>query len=311
VTEPMPEPTGVRPPLGDEVLWVPQIAGEILGATIDQLIDLVRAGQLVARSVDGMLMFREGDLYALSNTRQTHAEPPEPTDHLPATRRAAVLDVAAQMDFVGNPTAAFMVRRMAGRYPEHDATEREATDLRAEVNRLTVLNRLLGPARMVLDRCAENAPGCAAEAADMAQRIVDWIGHPVTDEPATAVELQAEVYRLQHLLYGDAGPDASDPDDGDVCADVAVDGDPVRVRGQHPLSPAASEAVAEVIRVTRARLAAPCAPWHVGQHRSPDCKAGKHGPCSGDGWCDLDDQQVLCSCACHGAVVPALAGATT
>jgi N-acyl-D-aspartate/D-glutamate deacylase len=71
----MPEPTGVRPPLGDEVLWIPRIAGEILGTTVDQLIDLVRAGQLVARSVDGMLMFREGDLYALANIRQTHADP--------------------------------------------------------------------------------------------------------------------------------------------------------------------------------------------------------------------------------------------
>jgi hypothetical protein len=46
--------------------------------------------------------------------------------------------------------------------------------------------RLLGPARMVLDRCAQQVPGSADEAADMAQRIVDWIGHPVTDEPAWA-----------------------------------------------------------------------------------------------------------------------------
>jgi hypothetical protein len=189
--------------------------------------------------------------------------------------------------------------------------EREAADLREQhataTREVGNLRGLLDSARRVLDVCAEDHAG--QNAATVAQRIVDWIGHSVTDEPATAAELQAEVYRLQHLLYGDAGPDASDPDDSDVCADVAVDGDPVRVHGQHPLSPAASEAVAEVIRVTRARLAAPCAPWHVGQHRSPDCKAGKHGPCSGGGWCDLDDQQVLCSCACHGAVVPALAPA--
>lgn len=48
--------------------------------------------------------------------------------------------------------------------------------------------RLLGPARMVLDRCAEGVadPG---EAADMAQRIVDLIGHPVTDEPPHALVL--------------------------------------------------------------------------------------------------------------------------
>lgn len=42
-----------------------------------------------------------------------------------------------------------------------------------------------------------------------------------------------------------------------------------------------------------------CATWHAGQHRSPDCKAGSHPACSGDGWCDIDDQQVPCSCACH------------
>ena len=43
--------------------------------------------------------------------------------------------------------------------------------------------RLLGPARMVLDRIAV-AYG-DEEAERMAQRIVDVIGHPVTDEPPT------------------------------------------------------------------------------------------------------------------------------
>lgn len=46
--------------------------------------------------------------------------------------------------------------------------------------------RLLGPARMVLDLFAEGR-GEYQEAADMAQRIVDVIGHPVTDEPPHAV----------------------------------------------------------------------------------------------------------------------------
>jgi hypothetical protein len=50
---------------------------------------------------------------------------------------------------------------------------------------------LLGPARMVLDRYAvifevRGETGNAREAQEMAQRIVDWIGHPVTDEPAWA-----------------------------------------------------------------------------------------------------------------------------
>jgi hypothetical protein len=50
--------------------------------------------------------------------------------------------------------------------------------------------KLLGPARMVLDRCAEGRDGARAEAADMAQRIADLIGHSVSDEsPHALVEL--------------------------------------------------------------------------------------------------------------------------
>jgi hypothetical protein len=75
------------------------------------------------------------------------------------------------------------------------------TAARAEVEQLTNLTRLLGPARRVLDRCAEDASSDArAEAATMAQRIVDWIGHTVTDEPARAADLRAEVERLRRLL---------------------------------------------------------------------------------------------------------------
>ena len=79
---------------------------------------------------------------------------------------------------------------------------REAlTEARAEVEQLTNLTRLLGPARRVLDRCAEDASSDArAEAATMAQRIVDWIGHSVTDEPARAADLRAEAERLRGLL---------------------------------------------------------------------------------------------------------------
>ena len=60
----------------------------------------------------------------------------------------------------------------------------------AEVDRLRELAdfaRLLGPARMVLDRCAIQHPSSDTQAADMAQRIVDLIGHPVTDEPPHAM----------------------------------------------------------------------------------------------------------------------------
>lgn len=76
---------------------------------------------------------------------------------------------------------------------------------REEVERLRELAdfaRLLGPARMVLDRCAMNGGDQERQdAADMAQRIVDLIGHPVTDEPPHALverdSLRAEVERLR------------------------------------------------------------------------------------------------------------------
>lgn len=66
----------------------------------------------------------------------------------------------------------------------------------AEVERLRELAdfaRLLGPARMILDRCAVALEGMeeGQEAEQMAQRIVGLIGHPVTDEPPHAlVELE-------------------------------------------------------------------------------------------------------------------------
>lgn len=64
--------------------------------------------------------------------------------------------------------------------------------------------RLLGPARMVRYRCAERVPGSAEEAAAMAQRIVDLIGHSVTDEPPRAVverdELRQRVEDLENQL---------------------------------------------------------------------------------------------------------------
>lgn len=60
--------------------------------------------------------------------------------------------------------------------------------------------KLLGPARMVLDRCAEGMPGCREEAAQMGQRIVDIIGHPVTDEPPHALVVVDAARRLIELV---------------------------------------------------------------------------------------------------------------
>lgn len=76
----------------------------------------------------------------------------------------------------------------------------EATDL-------ADAGRLLGPARIVLDRCAQGLPGADVEAADMAQRIVDLVGHSSTDEPPhVLVELEqlrtvAELARAEQRAW--------------------------------------------------------------------------------------------------------------
>jgi hypothetical protein len=85
--------------------------------------------------------------------------------------------------------------------PEYDKTpERmDRAELIAEVSRLRYERRLLGYARMVLDlvaACDESRwPQARTEAADLAQRIVDEIGHPVTDEPALAPPVRDLVAR--------------------------------------------------------------------------------------------------------------------
>lgn len=37
------------------------------------------------------------------------------------------------------------------------------------------------------------------------------------------------------------------------------------------------------------------------EHLSPDCAVNKHGACTGDAWCVVDDLLVGCACACHFA----------
>jgi hypothetical protein len=75
-------------------------------------------------------------------------------------------------------------------------TQRERDQLQYE-------RRLLGFARLVLDRAAEyddlnpvDRERLPAEAADIAQRIVDEIGHPVTDEPALGPSYREQIAAL-------------------------------------------------------------------------------------------------------------------
>jgi hypothetical protein len=160
----MPERIDVSPPLGDDVLWVPRIACDVLGVTVDQLIDLVNAGQLAPRQVDGMKMFREGDLYGLANGR---TEPmPEPvgigavtpimyrrdSGHVAVVWSAgrgpvvvqpeAVEDWAARVNELVDRNEVLRDLRDALREDlrqqqlRQQLAEREATDLRAEVELL-------------------------------------------------------------------------------------------------------------------------------------------------------------------------------
>lgn len=78
------------------------------------------------------------------------------------------------------------------RDPEHSGKPELSDILHAHAAHVATTvadeRRLLGPARMVLDRAAEGEAS-REECAAMAQRIVDMIGHSVTDEPPRALRL--------------------------------------------------------------------------------------------------------------------------
>jgi hypothetical protein len=95
---------------------------------------------------------------------------------------------------------AIAIARAVAAYPAEVLEQRVRAETAAEH---AVERRLLGFARMVLDRQAEYAnlhpvdrDHLAAEAADVAQRIVDEIGHPVTDEPALGPSYREQITQL-------------------------------------------------------------------------------------------------------------------
>jgi hypothetical protein len=74
---------------------------------------------------------------------------------------------------------------------------------------------LLGPARYVLDRCAmrENpANPDSTEAGRMAQRIVDAIGHPVTDTPPVATPTEPTTWTCEHGAVDPRSVEPCNPD---------------------------------------------------------------------------------------------------
>ena len=72
-----------------------------------------------------------------------------------------------------------------------------------EMEQLRYERRLLGAARMVLDLVAAGDSSrweqARREAEDIAQRITDEIGHPVTDEPALGPGYRATIARVRTL----------------------------------------------------------------------------------------------------------------
>lgn len=74
----------------------------------------------------------------------------------------------------------------------------------AEVEQLRYERRLLGAARRVLDLVAvgdlSRQEQARREAEDLAQRIVDEIGHPATDEPALGPGYRAAIARVRAIV---------------------------------------------------------------------------------------------------------------
>lgn len=67
-----------------------------------------------------------------------------------------------------------------------------------------------------------------------------------------------------------------------TCRVVEVDGAPVRVRGQHPMTPDAQEALAAVVRAAREHFAAAprCGCGHLEQHHTAGrCRVRMPVPC--------------------------------
>lgn len=88
-----------------------------------------------------------------------------------------------------------------------DGLREELDRANVEVVELRYERNILGYTRIILDRAAEyenlspvDKPILRREAANLAQRIVDEIGHAVTDEPALGPELREEIARLTAQL---------------------------------------------------------------------------------------------------------------
>ncbi|MFD9947694.1 hypothetical protein ACFWYW_46490 [Nonomuraea sp. NPDC059023] len=148
------------------------------------------------------------------NYSETIAEfPPEPDSGQPEATRSVSFEISP----AGSADRYALIVQRVGKLSPHEArtlAEERALKAEATAEQLQYERRLLGTARMVLDLVAAGDPSrwdqARKEAESLAQRIVDEIGHPVTDEPALSpgyrTQLDQSEARIEHLTTGPAEP---------------------------------------------------------------------------------------------------------
>lgn len=115
--------------------------------------------------------------------------PSQPTD-------AELEEVRRKLDTVQDQAASVILTSAE----QHSQVEET---LQQRIAQLTYERSLLGHARRVLDQVAESAwaqGDLATDAGSVAQRIVDEIGHPVTDEPALGPGYREQIAELEAKL---------------------------------------------------------------------------------------------------------------
>lgn len=125
-----------------------------------------------------------------------------------ADRRAGEAAARRHAAATAHLLAAGLPAQSAGRHHQ-DALcadiENERDELAVENEQLRYERHLLGVARMTLDLVAAGGPErwdeVRRQAEDVAQRIVDEIGHPVTDEPALGPSMRDRLATLDSAMH--------------------------------------------------------------------------------------------------------------
>jgi len=128
-----------------------------------------------------------------------------PSDHIlldPQIARRAVVELAvALVDELGSHAMTLSSFEICT-----EASGERESELRAEAEQLRYERQLLGHARRILDDVASESSAAfdrhRPAACDIAQRIVDEIGHPGTDEPALGPDMRSRIAELETEVEG-------------------------------------------------------------------------------------------------------------